>query len=61
MISDPIDGELHLLVVDLVTGVSSPHPVPDYMVDYFESEDVDQAANNIISDRSRESLPSKLE
>ena len=29
IISDPTDGELHLLTVDLASGRSSPHSGPD--------------------------------
>ena len=50
-----------MLIVDLATGVSSPHSVPDYIeIGYDGSEDVDETEGNKAADRRGESLPSNL-
>ena len=50
-----------MLTVDLATGVSSPHSVPDHIeIGHDGSVDVDETEGNNASDRTGESLPSEL-
>ncbi len=50
-----------MLTVDLATGVSSLHSIPDHIeIGHAGSEDVDETERNKASDRAGESLPANL-
>ena len=59
IISDSAGDGLHLLVVDLATGVSSPHDVP-YDIDSGVEAPDDRDEKVYFSDRDEESLPAQL-
>ena len=62
VISDPTDGELHLLKVDLATGVSSAHSVPQEIeMGHDGSVDTEDATTRDNDATDRSSLPAKLE
>lgn len=59
IISDSAGDGLHLLVVDLATGVSSPHDVP-YDIDSREAIPDDRDEKVYFFDRLEEPLPAEL-
>ena len=61
ILSDPADEELHVLFIDLATGITTPHDIPDHVEDDEHiPKEVDLSANMTASDRANEPLPSSL-
>ena len=61
ILSDPADEELHVLYIDLATGITTPHDIPDHTEDAEHiPKQVDVGAANPAADRANEPLPEKL-
>ena len=61
IISDPADEELHLLYIDLATGITTSHDIPDRIEDAEHvPQPIDTRAALPASERADEPLPEKL-